>query len=226
MLVVQDLVPPLGKVPPWNGVSLKVQQFNIIAHSLKKAVGYLRLVQIYPHLVQVSTGTLSPSKGQPKKSKWPPHFDLSVIAALLSHNSTKRFIPNNLTVIPLAAIPCPIGEPGITAVAAMFDSYLAEQGIHLSGTPMQVEFKLQANADDEELHYKWLGMVWGLSLNDPVGFPSLMVWIPTLGAWRSVQIEALSHEGDHGDSVKATSLEDLQSSQHDGVMLELGLAYD
>ena len=91
---------------------------------------------------------------------------------------------------------------------------------------MWVEFKLWANADDEELHYEWLGMVWGLSPDDPVGFPSLMVWIPTLGAWRSFRIEALSHEGDRGDSVKATSLDDLQSGEHDGAILELGLTYD
>ena len=53
-----------------------------------------------------------------------------------------------------------------------------------------------------------------------------MVWIPTLGAWRSFRIEALSPEGDRGDSVKATSLDDLQSGERDGVMLESGLAYD
>ena len=188
VLVVRDLVPPSGKVPPWNGVSLKVRQFNIIAHSLKKAVGYLRLVRIYPHLVQVSTGTLSPMKGQPEEFKWPIHFDPSVIAALLSHNCTEKFIPNDLTVIPLAAIPCPIGETDITAVAATFDHFLAKQGIRLSETPVRVEFKLRANADDEESHYEWLGMVWGLDPEDPVGYPSLMVWIPTLGAWRSFRM--------------------------------------
>ena len=62
-------------------------------------------------------------------------------------------------MIPLAAIPCPIGETDIATVAATFDNFLAEQGIRLSGTPVRVEFKLRANADDEESHYEWLGMV-------------------------------------------------------------------
>ena len=93
VLIVRDLVPPSGRAPPWNGVSQKVRHFIIIPNSLKKAVGYLRLVRIYPHLVQVSTGTLSPSKGQPEELKWPLHFDPSVIAALLSNNSTERFVP-------------------------------------------------------------------------------------------------------------------------------------
>ena len=85
--LIRDLVAPSGKAPPWNGVSLKIRPFNLIPNNLKKAVGYLRLVRVYPYLVQVSTGSLSPIKGQGPTKPWPPHFDPSVIAALLSENS-------------------------------------------------------------------------------------------------------------------------------------------
>ena len=44
--------------------------------------------------------------------------------------------------------------------------------------------------------------------------------------WRSFRVEALSPEGDRGDSVKAIAIDDLQRGERDGVMLESGLAYD
>ena len=140
--------------------------------------------------MQVSTGSLSPIKGQAQVNKWPPPFDLSVIsiAALLSDNSTEGFVPSDLTNVPLAAIPCPpLGSDNKAAVMATFDSFLAKQGIRLSGTPVQVEFKLQGNADEEESQYEWLEMIWGLSPDDPlaISFPSQMVWIPTPRMWCS-----------------------------------------
>ena len=53
-------------------------------------------------------------------------------------------------------------------MTATFDSFLAEQDIRLSGTPVRVEFKLRGVADEEESHYEWLGVVWGLSHEDPM----------------------------------------------------------
>ena len=132
VVLVQDLVPPSGKAPPWNGVGQKIRPFNLIPNNLKKSAGYLRLVRVYPHLVQVSTGTLSPVKGRPQLQvlKWPPHFDPSVVAALLSDNSTERFVPGDLTVVPLAAIPCPpLETDNVAAVTATFVHYfVAVQG--------------------------------------------------------------------------------------------------
>ena len=178
------------------------------------------------HVLNHVTGSLSPEKGQ---AELPDHFDPAMVAALRSSNATSRFVPLSFPSgrLPIGSLPCPEDDPEDSAMVAVeFDIVLHEAKIQLSETPVRLQCYLMGRADAEHIPYDWLGFIWGLDPAALCGEPVFMVWLPSLEDWCYVSLAAMSADGNRGDYLEVTTIEDLVGGARDGLSTEGGLAFD